>query len=154
VELQHKQALVKALCAELDTQREVLAKSVAAAKEAATHEESKPENDKDTRALEASYLAGAQAARLNELKALQNTLAFMPLRSFARGEAIAQSAVIELESAGKCTTYLLGSHGGGLRANNVAVITAQAPLAQLLLGKCVGDEVELTGRVYKIRNVW
>jgi len=36
--------------------------------EGATHEENKPENDKDTRALEQSYLARGQAQRVVELQ--------------------------------------------------------------------------------------
>ncbi|MCE9575491.1 MAG: transcription elongation factor GreAB, partial [Deltaproteobacteria bacterium] len=35
-----------------------------AATEGATHAEAKPENDKDTRALEASYMARGQAVRV------------------------------------------------------------------------------------------
>lgn len=57
--------------------RDELARSMAAdlavrerayegARAGATHEEAKPENDKDTRALEQSYLARGEAARVEE----------------------------------------------------------------------------------------
>ena len=39
------------------------------ARAGATHEQAKPENDKDTRALEQSYLARGQAMRIETLKA-------------------------------------------------------------------------------------
>ena len=60
-----KRDLVRLLAADLET----LERAQQAAIEGATHEEAKPENDKDTRALEASYLARGQAMRLEELRA-------------------------------------------------------------------------------------
>ena len=47
---------------------EVLTAAARSTHEAATHEENKAENDKDTRAIEAGYLAGAQADRVRELQ--------------------------------------------------------------------------------------
>jgi hypothetical protein len=44
-------------------------------KDAATHEEAKPENDKDTRALEQSYLARGQAQRVLDLQAAVHDVA-------------------------------------------------------------------------------
>ena len=65
-----KKALVATLVEKLDNELANMKRAAKDAREAATHEEAKPENDKDTRALEASYLAGAQAARVRELDAL------------------------------------------------------------------------------------
>ncbi len=48
----------------------ILKEAALATYEAATHEESKPENEYDTRGLEASYLAGAQAKRTAEIEEL------------------------------------------------------------------------------------
>src|SRR5687767_406927 len=64
-----KQALVTALLAKLEAELANMTKAANTAREAATHEEAKPENDKDTRALEASYLAAGQAERVRDLEA-------------------------------------------------------------------------------------
>jgi hypothetical protein len=58
-----KQELVALLAADLETAE----RAQQAAREGATHEEAKPENDKDTRALEQSYVARGQAKRVEEL---------------------------------------------------------------------------------------
>ena len=62
-----KPALKAELLALLGAHLETLERAHRAACEGATHEEAKPENDKDTRALEQSYLARGQAARIDEL---------------------------------------------------------------------------------------
>src|SRR4051812_3963394 len=61
-------ARVVALVVErLMAERESLVSAARAAHEAATHAESKPEDQYDTRGLEASYLAAAQARRVEEI---------------------------------------------------------------------------------------
>src|SRR3954465_10121616 len=62
----------------------------------ATHEENRPENDKDTRALEQSYLARGQAQRVVELQGALNQLKAMELRDFSAGAAIALGALVAL----------------------------------------------------------
>src|SRR5262249_35036413 len=58
-----KQALKRQLLDLLREQLEVLEHAHRTTHAGATHEEAKPENDKDTRALEQSYLARGQANR-------------------------------------------------------------------------------------------
>ena len=52
-----KNALRDELVARVAEELEALERAHRAVMEAATHEEAKPENDKDTRALEQSYLS-------------------------------------------------------------------------------------------------
>ncbi len=152
-----KANLIRLFCAELSHQEHVLLASAKAAHEAATHEESQPENAKDTRAREASYLAGAQSARARELKAMQNALAFLVPRSFANEESIALSALVEVRCQGRSTFYLLGPHAGGTKANDgvheVIMVTAEAALGRALIGRTVGDEFTLGPRHYEIVSI-
>src|SRR5271163_799711 len=74
-----KDELVRILAADL----EVRERAHKAALEGATHEEAKPENDKDTRALEQSYLARGQAARIQELREGLTAVEALLLRDFA-----------------------------------------------------------------------
>jgi hypothetical protein len=148
-----KGELVKRLQAELSREIAVIERAARDAREAATHEENRPENDKDTRAVEAAYLAGAQADRARDLSRVLNALGFLTLRAFREDEPIAASALVEVELSEKRFHYFLAPQGGGLRVELdgvvVQVITPPSPMGQALLGKMVGDVVEVRaeGRV-------
>jgi transcription elongation GreA/GreB family factor len=144
-ELPSKQALkdelVRLLAADLDT----LARAQEAAIEGATHEEAKPENDKDTRALEASYLARGQALRLEELRAGLAEVEAMPVRAVAPGGPAALGALVTAEEGEGTATFLVAPHGGGakLAGGRVQVVTPRSPLGRALLGKREGDDCEV-----------
>lgn len=142
-----KQKFIDQIIANLESELAGLQKSVQAAHEAATHEESKAEDQYDTRGLEASYLAGAQASRAAELKQLLAMYKFFPVREFKAGEAIDSGALVELELNGKKFHYFLVSQGGGVSATidgkRIQVVTPQAPLGEALLGRKLGDTVEV-----------
>lgn len=136
----------KALKAELlELLQQTLATLEAAhadARAGATHEQAKPENDKDTRALEQSYLARGQAMRIEALKA---GLAALSTMSLAEGEVGRVGALISAEEeSGEQSTFFLAPEGGGTRLKGgVQVVTPASPLGRSLLGKRAGDEVEL-----------
>jgi len=121
--------------------------SYAAAIEGATHSESKAENDKDTRALEQSYVARGQAMRVDELRAGLADVEKMALRAFGEDDAIASGAVVSVEDQDDDSThcYFVAPSGGGTTLANgrVQVVTPKSPLGRALCGKRVGDEVEL-----------
>src|ERR1700722_19685512 len=80
-----KPTLKAELLALLTADLETLERAHRATREGATHEEAKPENDKDTRALEQSYLARGQAARIEELRLNVALVSALPVK--ASGEA-------------------------------------------------------------------
>src|SRR4051794_21630371 len=98
-----KRALVAALLAKLDEELANMRRAAKDAREAATHEEAKPENDKDTRALEASYLAGAQAARVRDLEGAVKAIGSLPLLDL-EGKPIQSSAIVTLEDEDEART--------------------------------------------------
>lgn len=161
MDLAGKRALVRTLQDELARDLDVARRAAIATKEGATHEENRPENDKDTRAIEASYLAGAQAERVRELERVDNALAFLDVRSFGAGEPIAQGAVVELDRDGERSFILVAPLGGGMKATvegrSFQVVTPASPLGAALLGKTEGDsfEVRVSGglREYEIVRV-
>jgi transcription elongation GreA/GreB family factor len=116
------------------------------AHEGATHQEAKPENDKDTRALEASYLARGQAARVEELRAGLTDLQGMALADFDAASPVRLGAVVETEEDDQRTTYWIAPQGGGARlaGGSVQVVTPKSPLGRGLLGAKAGDECEVT----------
>ena len=140
-----KRELVRLLRFELAAEIENLTRIALIAREAATHEEARPENDKDTRSVEAAYLAGAQAERVRELERASVALDRMQLRAFAEGESIALSALVTV--AGSKHRYFLASQGGGRRAQvsgvEVQVVTSASPLGEALVGCAAGDVAEV-----------
>ncbi|MBL8913617.1 MAG: GreA/GreB family elongation factor [Archangium sp.] len=139
-----KKALKSELTAILEKTLEGLEAAHADTREAATHPEAKPENDKDTRALEQSYLARGQAMRIEALKAGLSAVGAMSLAATTTAKA---GALIEVEDEDAQTVrYYLAPEGGGtkLAKNSVQVVTPVSPLGAALMGKREGDEVELT----------
>src|SRR5271165_1005148 len=112
-----KQELVSVVAADLET----LERAHRATMEGATHEEAKPENDKDTRALEQSYLARGQAKRIEELRASVAEVAALALRDFADGPAAVGALVTVTEEDGAASALLLAPAGGGARLGGGAV---------------------------------
>lgn len=133
-----KEELVGLLTADLDT----LERAQLATQQGATHEEAKPENDKDTRALEQSYLARGQARRVLELRTQLAQVEGMPIRSFTAESPIALGALVVLEGEDHEQTLFVAPHGGGrsLAEGAVQVVTPEAPLGRALLGKRVGED--------------
>jgi transcription elongation GreA/GreB family factor len=140
-----KEALKEELCALLKAELETLEHAHRETNAGATHEEAKPENDKDTRALEQSYLARGQAQRVIELRTgLLATLA-MAVRVFRDSEPVTLGALVTVEEDDEPQLLFLAPHGGGnlLAQGKVRVITPQSPLGRVLLGKRLGDDCEL-----------
>jgi transcription elongation GreA/GreB family factor len=151
-----KEALKTELLATLEADLETLERAYRATRDAATHEEAKPENDKDTRALEQSYLARGQAARIEELRAAVAGVGGMSTGPCVHGR-VALGALVTLEEGGDEKTILFALAGGGkhLREGSVQVVTPKSPLGASLLGKVAEDEVELrtAGKTRELRVV-
>jgi transcription elongation GreA/GreB family factor len=139
-----KQALKAELVAALAAALETAQRAHAAALEGATHAEAKPENDKDTRGLEQSYLARGQAQRVAELEAGLADVTALALRTFRATDPIAMSALVTCEEDGARLQLWIAPHGGGsVLAGAVQVVTPASPLGRALLGKHVDDEAEV-----------
>jgi transcription elongation GreA/GreB family factor len=135
-----KTELVAVLTAALDVARA----SHAAAVAGATDDEARPENDKDTRGLEQSYLARGQAARVAELEAAATETTAFIIKRFLPTDGVGLCALIEVDDGDVTHRYFIAPHGGGtLLAGGVQVVTLASPIGRALLGKRVGDEVEL-----------
>jgi transcription elongation GreA/GreB family factor len=110
---------------------------------AATGDESKPENKYDTRALEASYLAGAQAKRVLDIEASLNVYKALEIKTFTGKSRIESTAIVDVDHDGKeLKVFLVPARGGmALTFEGVPlqVITPQSPLGEALLGLRVGD---------------
>ena len=148
-----KKALIASLIEKLDSELANMKRAAKDAREAATHEEAKPENDKDTRALEASYLAGAQAARVRELEGSIKMANLMVVLDFST-RAIQASAVVTLEDEDEVrSTFFVAPIGGGIQLAvggvEAQVVTPTSPLGRALLGKSQGEVIEMRAQTLR-----
>jgi transcription elongation GreA/GreB family factor len=143
----NKRLLKKKIITRLTDELETYLRAAKASRAEATHEQSRAENKYDTRGLEASYLAKGQSRQVAELEAAINAFESMELKSFTKDQPIEVGAVVEVEHAGERTIYFVGSKAGGTEViydrREVLVITPQSPLGEQLIGKKLGDHLQL-----------
>ena len=123
---------------------EALVATANEAKDAATNPESKAENKYDTRGLEASYLAGAQAKRADELRTVIDKLGKLAIDDSVK-RPIELTSLVEVEDhEGKQKIFFILPYGGGTKLSyknkEIFVISAVSPVGKSLLGLDVGDE--------------
>jgi len=152
-----KHALIRELVLSLEQEVARAIETAERTRAGATHEEARPENDKDTRALEQSYLARGQALRVVDLQQALKLVQFMEVRSFGPDDAIGISALIQLECGDETRWLLFAAAGGGRKLQhegvNVDVITPEAPLGKAIAGRYLDDEFTLRSKEYVIVSV-
>jgi transcription elongation GreA/GreB family factor len=145
--LPNKARVRAALLDKLEERIEVMKTSAETTREGATHEESRAENDKDTRGLEASYLARGQAKRVVELQDDLAAIRHLPNRSFGPSEPISEGALILVEVDERHQCFLMVRRGGGVRVEvdgiEVQVLSPSSPVGRALLGCQQGDDFRL-----------
>lgn len=157
-----KTKLLQEICSQLEKDLEILKAAALATYEAATGEESKAENEYDTRGLEASYLAGAQAKRVQEIEEQLTIYKYLEVKTFNKVTPIAATALIEAEVEGKTTILFLLPKGGGLslvfNGHRIQVVTPTSPLGEALLGLKGGEsaivETGSQAKEYEIVSVY
>ncbi|HEU4610910.1 MAG TPA: GreA/GreB family elongation factor [Kofleriaceae bacterium] len=136
-----KTDLKRELLAQLEAQLATARAAHAAATEGAISDEARPENDKDTRGLEQSYLARGHAQRVADLETAVGIIAAMPTAPMRK---VAVGALVVVEEDGRERTLFVAAHGGGLALGDVTVVTPTSPMGRALHGKSDDDECELT----------
>ncbi|WP_295902300.1 hypothetical protein [uncultured Bdellovibrio sp.] len=158
----NKKKLIENIRTQLIHDLDVLKQAAKATYEAATHEESKPENEYDTRGLEASYLAGAQAKRIAEIEELLVIFKHVDIKDFGPNDKINSTALVEVESNGKHSFFFIMAKGGGLsisyEGRTIQVITPSSPLGEALQDLKVGGIAVVENgdqfREYEVINIW
>lgn len=141
----NKQKVLETIISEIQKELEVAIQAAKTAHADATNEENKPENEYDTRALEASYVARGQAERVAQLKESLFEYQHIPLKNFSDADPITATALIEVESQGKKSVLLFMPKGGGFTVTvdgqRIQVVTPSTPLGEALLQTKKGDSV-------------
>ncbi len=142
-----KRALLDAILAALAGELDTLAAAAKDARSYATDDESRAEDKHDTRAIEASYLADGQGRAALEVQEALDVYRTLEPRAFSPGEPIALAAFVELAIDQRRELYFLGPRRGGLIVTHdgreVLVITPQSPMGRKLLGRTMGDTIQL-----------
>jgi len=140
-----KENLKDELVRVLEGNLEALERAHQASRAGATHEEAKPENDKDTRALEQSYLARGQAKRVEEMRTAVAEVRAMGVRPAGSEQPVALGRVVTVEENDGVMKLFVAPHGGGtvLASGSVQVVTPRSPLGRALMGKRVGEDCEV-----------
>jgi len=145
-----KTEILQALVEKLETD---LAKATDAAidsAESATHEESRSEGKYDTRGLETSYLASGQARYAVELREGLAAVKRFHAPAFSSSDPIALGALVTTLSPQGRETYFLVPGIGGIEVGDntdapVTVVSSKSPIGSALIGKRVGDRIEIGG---------
>lgn len=144
----NKIEVLKKFIEAIETELAVLKKSAQDTADYATDSENKPENKYDTRGLEASYLAGAQAKRVAEMQDV--LLAFHHQLKIANDQKfkIAVGSLVEVSIDEKSTLLLVMLLGGGQSIHHqnvtIQVVTTSSPIGKVMIGKEVGDTFSIT----------
>lgn len=154
--VERKKKIIEAIQGELRRELESIERSAKDAWEGATHEENRPEHNKDMRATEASYVAIGQSARARELAEAIGKLAVLRTDPWGEGDPIDVGALVTIETSdgGTRLVVMIVPAGGGVTieqgSDRVRAVTPQAPLGEALMGSSVGDEVTVASRTYEV----
>ncbi|HUJ10725.1 MAG TPA: GreA/GreB family elongation factor [Verrucomicrobiae bacterium] len=145
-----KSRVLREIVEELNRALETLAGAARAMHADASDEQNKAEDKYDTRGLETAYLASSQSRQATEVEQALAQYQSLKLQKFTDKSPIDLTALVELESQGHRTFYFLGPKSGGTEINiggdEILVITPESPLGRELVGKKVGDRIQLQTR--------
>lgn len=153
-----KRALLDQLLKKAREELVDLTRAALETKNFATDQEFKAESKYDTRALEASYLASAEAKRVEELKLEIQILEEVDPGVSTRIGEISLGALVNLSYGEREMFYFLIPTAGGtlLKINDHAVVVVSifSPIGHAMLGLNKGDTFEVETpketRIYKI----
>jgi hypothetical protein len=116
----------------------------------------KPENDKDTRGLEAGYLARGQSQRAAEIERTLKELRAFPVRTCDVVTEGALVVTIDVATRARSTVFIAPA-GGGVKLDvdgtPVQAVSLSSPLGEALEDKGEGDIAEMGKRKIEIVRV-
>ena len=141
-----KQQLLQQVITLLETDFEGLSTAAAQTHKESTSAESKQEGKYDTRGLEASYLADAQAEQVVLLQ--ENIVRLKTLEMEDDPDIVKPGCIVILSSDTSDHQFFLLPAGGGIELQYedqpLIVITPESPLGELILGKSITDTLTTT----------
>lgn len=140
----NKQLILDTLIQNLKKELSEVESAANSARDLATADDLKSEGKYDTRAIEASYLAGAQAKRVEEIKLDIQMLEETELQNSSK---LQMGSLALIEHNGQKRFYFLTSTSGGtmltIDGQPVLVISVFSPLGSEALGLVKGESFEV-----------
>jgi len=143
-----KRTVLEILRTSTETKLRILTASQTATQEGAVHEETRQEDPKDTRAIEAQYLARGLAERVESMRDDLALLAGLEPRELGPDDGVGIAALVGVEGDhGGEAIYLVVPCAGGetleVDGRTIRTLTPGSPLGMTLMGRHVDDEVTL-----------
>ena len=144
----NKNKIIREILAHLEHELTAIKNAANNAHLAATDDQSVAETQYDTLAIEASYLAEGQSRRVDDIQKAKQDIEQLVVRNFQEKMPISVSALVQLvnKNDGKQWFFIAPAAGGFrgmLNGKTYTVITPSSPMAKVLTGKFIDDEVEL-----------
>ena len=140
-----KDVVLAAVVELLHTELASVVRTAQLAHDEATSDESRPENQYDTRGLEASYLAHGLTDRILNLQSLLSYFETLQAPAFGPEDEIAAGALV-CYRLGRATRWCLMAPHGGVTVSvgdaRVTVLSPASPLGSVLVDAVCGDVVE------------
>ena len=155
-----KKLIIDFLINHLKSELVEIEKAARSSKELATAPDLKSEGKYDTRAIEASYLAGAQSKRVEEIKLDIGMLEDLDISENTQNK-VQLGSLICLNCNGQERLYFVSSTSGGamvkVESDTVLIISVFSPIGDAALGLSVGDSFEVETpkevRSYLIKSI-
>jgi len=145
--LDYKQVVFKKVIIEMHDRLEAVQRAAAETHANSTSEESKAEGKYDTRGVEASYLAGAQAEQLSILEESVAKLDNLSIED--EPDTVLTGSLIVISSDSEELNFMILPAGGGLSIEHdnqtTLIITPTSPLGIAMLGQEFGAEIDIEG---------
>lgn len=140
----NKVEIINALRAGLADELASLERVAAMSREDAVSEESKSENEYDTRSTEASYLARGLGRRIKELRQVVAWFEVFDARKPLVPLVVQTGALVQLDGASEELLFLAPVGGGRYKAGpwTVQIVSPSSPLGEALCELAAGDEAE------------
>jgi transcription elongation GreA/GreB family factor len=142
-----KEQLLNELISKMKTELQDLENAAKANKDFATDQEFKAESKYDTRSLEASYLASAEAKRVEDLKLEIQMLEEVDVKASEKSDEVCIGSLVKLRHQDQERSYFLIPTSGGTILNfqerPVLVVSVFSPLGSAILGLKVGEQCEV-----------
>lgn len=142
-----KEKILNELIEKMKAEMHELEAAAKSNKDFATDQEFKAESKYDTRALEASYLASAEARRVEDLKLEIQMLEEVDLKLSSRSSEVCIGSLVDLRHNDQDRSYFVIPTAGGtllkVEDKAVLVVSVFSPLGDAVLGLKVGEEFEV-----------
>lgn len=141
-----KAEIIKILEKQLAEKVSLMKSALADSNEGSSGDEAKSEGKYDTRAIEAGYLAEAQAQQLVQAEEALDIFQRFEAPDYTISDPVGPGALVEAEVEENLSFFLLAPSGGGLTTDflgcELTVITPDSRLYQSLIDKKLGDRLE------------